>query len=168
MTADGSDDNVIQPEHTQNYSFAEVEVKAALNAMELGADGEERKLENVDDDDNDDKLSDSEADEFESDDEPDEESKVKSLTDALPADWEVSEDQPALDDSLVGKSILFKWNIGWSRGVVTLRRKGKKAAKFNFEVTYEPDVIYPHMLDLERYRTRDDCEIGGWCVIVEK
>ena len=78
----------------------------------------------------------------------------KTLAQALPGGWRVCEDLPDVDEQLVGQEILLKWNVvGWSHGLISRKRPKKKAAKFNFEVTYEPgELIYPHKLGLDPFR----------------
>lgn len=165
MTADGSGDDKIQPEHTKGYSFA------GAAPMELGADGkDEKKDETADEKERESESeTDSEEEEFESDGEPDEKQKVKTLSEALPAGYKTTASLPALDASLVGKSVVFKWNvIGWANGVVTEMRRGKRASKYNFEITYPPDVVYPHKLGHAQYSTSNESAVGAWCVIVRE
>lgn len=161
MTADGSEDGKVQPEHTKNYSFAGA-------PMPLGDDGKAEKKEEGEDNDSD-NDEDSEADEYESDDEPDPETKVKSLADAVPAGWKVTAELPAMGTALVGKSVVFKWNvIGWANGVVSKLRRGRDARKYNFEIAYPPDIVYPHKLTHAGYSTNNAAPAGAWCVIVPR
>jgi hypothetical protein len=154
MSANGVDDDKIQPEHTRNYTFT------GQAAMDVDGKDEKKKDEEESETD-----SDSDVDELESD-EPDEETKVKSLSDAVPAGWKTAS-LPPMDEKLVGQNVVFKWSvIGWAKGVVSCIRQGRKASKFNFEITYPPDVTYPHKLGHSTYSTSDAALVGAWCVLV--
>lgn len=161
MTADGTNDSKIQPEHTISYSFAGApaavpEKKAA--AMDEGSDSTDTLTDD----------SGSEREEFDSDDDADEKKPPATLAQALPDGWRVSPVPPAIDKELIGRQVLFKWNgIGWAHGVVSAMRKGQKAKKYNFEITYDPgDLVYPHKLAHSGYTTQDSAAAGGWCVLV--
>lgn len=139
ITADGSDDNLIQPEGTENYSLigpievppadaAVIEPAGAVAAEAADADGDapmaaaapgdgkEAKADPVPKADAkaaaDAEEDDQEEDEgqyFESDDEPDSDADLTALHEALPENFSTVDKQPALDANLVGKYVLFLW-----------------------------------------------------------
>jgi hypothetical protein len=163
MTADGSGDEKIQPEHTRSYSFAG-------DPMLVGDDAKDEKkgeMKEEGDESGNESDADSEVEDAESDDEADPETRVKSIQEAVPPGWKLSAVAPAINDTLVGTSVVFKWNvIGWANGVVSKMRTGRKGRKYNFEITYPPDVVYPHKLSQAQHTSNNAAPAGAWCVIV--
>ena len=80
---------------------------------------------------------------------------------------------PALDSSLVGNCIAFKWNIGWEQGKVRCQlsaehRQKKKTSKIiptaNYEVFFV-DATGPNECTLNQntYSCDSSASIGSWC-----
>eukprot|EP00966_Prymnesium_polylepis_P174972 4048887-Prymnesium_polylepis.1 len=75
---------------------------------------------------------------------------------------------PDLDESLVGKEIMFNFtDDGWCRGVVeevnTDPNELDEGMLANFIVNYEADDEYQaHFLTQHKYSTRRDAGAGAW------
>lgn len=154
--------------------------KSSVAARAKGGDGKEEREkrggEGKDQKDDTDGTADDEADEksddeeepddqlFDSDDdgwlEPD--IHPQTLAEALPSGASVSYKAPTIDRSLVGRQILFNFNLGWTLGRVKKFHSKLFQKTYNFDVSYV-DGVRPHLLTAESYGHK--ATLSSWVVL---
>lgn len=72
-----------------------------------------------------------------------------------------------LNQSLVGKCIAFRWNVGWSVGRITKQAQIVDQRKgYNFWVRYRKEKVErSHMLTLDTYSWGELACIGSWFLL---
>jgi hypothetical protein len=72
-----------------------------------------------------------------------------------------------ITSELLGWDLLFKWDDGWALGVIT--HVGMRKNLWNSEITYPlyppDDRVRDHFLDINKYSTEEDAEVGSWVLI---
>lgn len=174
MTVDGSEDVLIHPEGTDNYTFnipAEDEVKevAARLAAAGGADGADAEQQGQEL--NEDEAQDSGVD---SDDSDDPDTEPVEMKDAIPDGMVVVSEGPrTIGPELVGRLVLAKWNVvGWCVGEISrFFSKPKQLKRFNVEVTYEEGANYHRFREAGEegegghYSADNDAPVGSWALL---
>jgi hypothetical protein len=72
---------------------------------------------------------------------------------------------PAVDCSLHGRHIAFRWNTGWELGMVKWYKK-PYLGKFNTEIAYASGERHDTLLRAEFYGC-NDAKAGSWVVLSE-
>jgi hypothetical protein len=113
------------------------------------------------------KLDEDEPD-LDEEDDADNQLREASLGDVLPAGWQVIEEPPLLDQSLVKSMVAFRWNVtGWGVAKVCrhyARAKGAKGLNYELQYTIGGEIV-EHRLRISDYSCSDDAAAGAWCVL---
>jgi hypothetical protein len=198
LTADGSDDDKVKPQHTVDYKFAAVDATQSAEdlalyqklqkqpAREAAADGKDAKeSEPPADDDEEDvamesepeeetELSESDSEEevfFDSEDDDDSDSEAAPLAEALGATFVTVSKPTQLDRaSLMFKKLVFRWKgLGWQRGTISrFYPKPTASFPFNVELTFEDGDRHDSTLNLEQCRCDANAPFGSWMLISKK
>jgi hypothetical protein len=197
MTIDGSEDHLIQPQGTENYSFSEADLidskaddsapneakdqaqdekqadNAAPPAEAAEADGKDEKQADPEpepaDDDEEQQLAFYDTDN--EDDVAEAENDSVSIATALPDGFSVDTKKPVLDGSLVGSQLLFRWDgFGWERFSVCQHYSPPRTKQgFNFELEHLDGSGFKRdcALSLDKYECNDSSPAGAWSIIRE-
>ena len=179
MSVTGEDDDQIQPEGTENYTFeGEVDLVAAAEAVAAAAaDAPAAPVEGrADAEDASDVDSELGGLDSGDDDEPGD-APGETLAGALPDGTEVAPERPNVDASLVGTLVAVKWRVvGWCVGRVTkFHAKPRLKARLNVEVEYDDGSSghrfrdeCEHAADGGHYATADGAPFGSWVALRQR
>jgi hypothetical protein len=170
----------IKPQGAPDFKFtltaAEMEAARDKGKGQPGRDEEEREGK---DDDKDEKKEkdDEEEDEGEDDDdeveEPEEDDDELdkdiapvSFKEALPPGAEVIASAPALTKQLVGKRIVFHFNVGWVVGRVKKFYPKLREGVYNYQVSYADGIREQHIrADLYGHAASDSAPQSAWILL---
>lgn len=68
------------------------------------------------------------------------------------------------DGYLLGRTIMFKFNTGWTSAVVNKFQKSNLQFPYTM-VCHDDGKTVAVKFDLEKYRFYEECEISSWCLL---
>lgn len=92
----------------------------------------------------------------------------------VPRTLRIAPPPTAIDESLVGRQIMYLWDIGWFLCMIMEIKKFTKRAPYNVRVQYEPrckkdEVKYFHHLELDFRLTTEkeakEAESNAWVLL---